>query len=177
METWIEAPYLSLVIGICLILLGRKLYWFFIGLAGFFFAYQYIPDLLPALPDKTSLLISLAAGGISAALGVFLNKLFIFAGGFIAGAYLFLNVVQFANLEIEGLVLVGIAVGGLVGSLLLAMVMEWGLVVLTAAIGALLVLQTLPVNRQVMIGLFILMMILGLVAQASMMKPFKLSRT
>jgi len=175
MEAWIETPYISIVIGICLILLGRKLYWFFIGLAGFFFAYQYVPDLLPALPEKTALIISLAAGGLSAALGVFLNKLFIFAGGFIAGAYLFINAAQLANLELEGIVLLGLAVGGLLGSLLLSMVMEWGLVVLTAAIGALLVLQALPVNRQVMIGLFVLMLILGLVAQASMMKPFKKS--
>ena len=154
------------LIGIAVLTLGRRLFWIFVGTAGFLLGTTLATQFPVGGPEWTPLAVALFAGFIGAVFAVFAQKLAVGIAGFGMGghtlAWLFLT------LGLEGTkwmwpALVG---GGIAGAILVLLAFDWALIVLSSLTGAVMIIQaaglTLPMN----ILLFLVLLSIGIVIQA-----------
>src|SRR5690348_12988135 len=68
-------PFLpSIVVGLLLLFLGRKLFWLFVGAVGFLVGVEVAATLFPHQPDW-SLIVGLILGLIGAVIAIFVQKI------------------------------------------------------------------------------------------------------
>ena len=100
-------PVLKILIGIALLLLGRKLFWLFVAGIGFVVAMDLVLRLF-AGPQAggvalIALIVGLIAGVVCALLAIFLQQAAVGIVGFLAGGYVvlsLLNILQFGQTAI-----------------------------------------------------------------------------
>ena len=78
----------NIIVGVALLVLGRRLFWLFVGAIGFIAASDAAAAYFSALPQWQILAISLGAGLLGILLAIFFQKLAIVLVGFYAGGYL-----------------------------------------------------------------------------------------
>jgi hypothetical protein len=132
-KTDLLAPILQLLTGAAILLLGRRLFWLFVAVAGFLASFDLVPRLLPGCPEWLSLLVAVAAGGLGALLAVGLQYVAAALVGFVAGSYA--SVPLAALLGGAGASWIPL-LGGISGALLMALLFDWTLIVLSALVGA-----------------------------------------
>ena len=64
----------TVLIGVVLLILGRKLFWVFVGAAGFLIGINIAEQVMTTGSDSMRLLIALLAGVIAALLAIFLQR-------------------------------------------------------------------------------------------------------
>ena len=85
--------FFSMILGILLLFFGRRLFWLFVGVAGFIAGLTLVPQLISGQSELTILLIAIVAGIIGAILAIMLEGLAILIAGFLAGGYLMTTLV------------------------------------------------------------------------------------
>ena len=156
---------LRLLLGIVMLTMGRRLYWLFLGGVGFILGFEAAKRILDGQLHGIILIIALLGGIIGALLAVFVQKFAIAAGGFLGGGYLLILVLkQFgvATLHYQWLVFI---IGGLVGALLMTILFGWTLIVISSAIGAILILPSLHAGPGTSDLFFLLLLALGIIIQ------------
>lgn len=139
-------PFIRAIVGALSLFLGRRLFWLFVGAAGFMLGFNLALQLLPDQPGFVVLLIALVAGLLGAALGVFAQRLALSIAGFIVGGYLLLYLANLLGVSgadglATGLVFVLFIVGGVLGAILIQFVFDFALILLSSALGATLLTQ------------------------------------
>src|SRR5262249_35879366 len=79
------APLVGIVVGVALLLFGRRLYWVFVAGIGFLTGLEFAPEVLPGQPDWVILVAALVAALVGALLAVMAQAFVIGAIGFVAG--------------------------------------------------------------------------------------------
>ena len=131
----------NIVAGAALLLVGRKLYWLFIAIAGFYVGVELARAVVVAQPQWVIWLAAAAAGLIGAIVAMLFQRVAFALAGFYAGAYLALIA---AERFLPGAVGVGaVIVGGLVGAIAAALIMDWAIIVLSSMVGAALIVSSL----------------------------------
>jgi hypothetical protein len=156
---------LPIIVGLLLLLLGRKVIWLFAAAVVFVLSLQLLTQYVHT---HTTMLfyVALGLGAITAVATIFLQKILIRVAGFLAGGYLFLSLAhQFATPEALPWWL-PFVVGGVLGAVLLSFLFDWALIVLSAATGAFLIVQQFELTRNVGLGLVIALALVGIVVQA-----------
>ena len=160
------------LIGIIILLFGRKLFWLCVAAVGFAAGVEIAPHLVHEPSPLLALTVALFLGLIGALLALFLQKIAIavlgfLAGGKLAGAIAAAFLVQYA--QYSTLIFLG---GGVVGTILLLVLFDWALIVLSSLIGAhLIVFQgaiTLPPSGSTIV--FIGLTIIGILVQAASLR-------
>lgn len=160
----------QLLIGIAVLTLGRRLFWIFVGTAGFLLGIRLATHFSVGGPEWTHLAVALSAGLIGAIFAVFAQKLAVGIAGFVMGGYALAWL--FLTMGLEGTewmwpVLIG---GGIAGAILVIFVFDWALIVLSCLTGAMMIIQaarlTLPIN----ILLFLVLLSIGIAIQATMLE-------
>lgn len=132
------------LVGLLALLAGRQAFWTFVGAAGFLLGFNVAGRLLGDLPPWLLLLIGLGAGLLGALLAVVAQRLAVALAGFVAGGYLLLYVGDLLRLGgselLEGLLFVA---GGLVGAILISVLFDPALIVLSAALGAMMLTEVI----------------------------------
>src|SRR6516164_9389471 len=82
----LSVPTVSVLVGVAILLLGRKLFWLFVAALGFVFGSQIAAQVThqPASAPVV-LLVAIALGIVGAVLAILLQKIAIGVAGFIAG--------------------------------------------------------------------------------------------
>jgi hypothetical protein len=154
-----------LLLGIIMLTMGRRLYWLFLGGAGFIFGFDIAGRLIHGLSHGTVLLIALLAGIAGAMLAVFIQKLAVVVGGFIAGGYLLPMLLEELGTGFAHYHWFLVLIGGIIGSFFMSMLFGWALIILSSILGAYFILQTLHFGTQISKLLFIFLLILGVAIQ------------
>src|SRR5437588_12484980 len=81
----LSVPIISVIIGVAILLFGRKLFWLFVAALGFAVGLEIPAYFMREPPQWMTLLVALGAGVIGALLAILLQKLAIAIAGFIAG--------------------------------------------------------------------------------------------
>lgn len=157
---------IQIFIGIILLFAGRKLFWFFVGAAGFLAGLFYAPQFFQGQPGWVLLLIALAAGLLGALLAVFLQRFAVALAGFFLGGYLLTALLSALGVQVGALSWVVFVIGGLVVAVLVSLLFDWALIFLSAITGAVMVSQSLPVSPAIMAVLFAILLVAGVVVQA-----------
>jgi hypothetical protein len=155
-----------LVAGALLLLLGRRLFWLFVGLTGFAAGLVLAQRWLADQPEWYSLLIALGIGLLGALLALFLQRLAIGVAGFLAGAVIGSTLASTFAGDAATAMWVGIAIGGILGAVLLSVFFDIGLIGLSAFVGATMVVEALHLTREIGIVVTIVLFILGLAFQS-----------
>jgi len=77
---------ISLILGIALLFAGRKLFWLFVGVAGFVTGVELVLRFWRG-SEITAIIVGLIIGVIFALLAIFIQTIAIGAAGFFAGGY------------------------------------------------------------------------------------------
>ena len=155
-----------LLAGALLLLLGRRLFWLFVGLTGFAAGLVLAQRWLADQPEWYSLLIALGIGLLGALLALFLQRLAIGVAGFLAGAVIGSTLASTFAGDAATAMWVGIAIGGILGAVLLSVFFDIGLIGLSAFVGATMVVEALHLAREIGIVVTIVLFILGLAFQS-----------
>lgn len=134
----IDAPtgVLALVAGALLLIAGRRLFWLFVGLVGFFAGLRFAPAFLSGQPEWMQVLVAVLFGLLGMFLAVVLQRFAVVLAGFLVGGFFAADLfgVDFANPELVG-VLVFVA-GGIVAAALALWLFEGALILLSSLAGA-----------------------------------------
>ncbi len=141
----------TLILGALLLVLGRKLFWLFVGALGFLAGMSLAQNYLGGQSENVVLIAGIVCGLLGVVLAIFLQRVAIAAAGFFAGGYFAMNVASsyLGTTETTGWVL--FAVGGIIGALLLSLLFDWALIVLSSLVGAVLVTQALHLHNNALL--------------------------
>lgn len=161
-EWTVYAPF---VMGAALLLLGRQLFWLFVGGAGFVAGMIAATHLLTGLEPEWIMAISLAAGAVGIVLSLLLQRLTLRVAGFLAAGYVSFMIYQEWTVGPWGWAcFIG---GGIVGALMVMAVFNWALICLSALTGATLIAQQLPIAPPWIAVLWTLLLAVGVAIQST----------
>lgn len=123
-----------ILFGLVLAILGRKLFWLFVGLAGFLFGMTFSGIYLSGCAPWIVFVVSICVGVIGALAAIFLERLAFALAGFYAGAFLAITGTHAFGIDIHSLIL--FMAGGIIGAIIAAWIMDWAIIVLSALVGA-----------------------------------------
>ncbi len=165
----------SVLMGIAVLLLGRKLFWLFVGAVGFVIGLGLAFRLLAEQPEWLILVAALIIGFAGAVLAIFAQKVAVVIAGFVVGGVGLIWLLQWLSLDL-GLLLEWLIfiIGGLIGAIVIASLFEAALIVLSSLTGAALIVQAANqatnFNALIIAFLFIVLLAVGIVIQAQMWK-------
>jgi uncharacterized membrane protein YeaQ/YmgE (transglycosylase-associated protein family) len=157
-------------------MLGERLFWLFFAAAGFLTGVAAAQYILPHQSEMFTLVVAVVLGIVGALLAIFVQKLAVAIGGFAAGGYL--GAVLGAPL-LGGVgvaypgVWICILAGGVLGAVLMLVFFNWALIILSSLQGAHMVIRGLPAFGRLPLPrhsygiIFVILAIIGMVAQAS----------
>lgn len=158
-------PIAQVILGVALLFAGRKLYWLFVGAAGFVVGLVVGPQLIKGESEWVAFALALGIGVVGAILALAVQRLAVAIGGFLAGGYLAAMLAQALNLEQDWLAWGVVIVGAIIGTALVTAVFEYALIGLSALVGALLIVQQLDLSQSVTMLILGGLLLVGVAAQ------------
>jgi hypothetical protein len=160
---------IDLVLGGFLILVGRKLFWLFVGAVGFAIGVEVATRFL----HRGTLFTVLAAAGVGlvfAALAVLAETVAIGIAGFLGGALVMLNLTYLAGIMDGRIAAAAFLLGGVLGVGAVVLLFDWALISLSALTGASLVAGGLPLTRSARPMVFLALLLVGLLVQGFVLR-------
>jgi hypothetical protein len=160
---------LRIVVGIGLLIMGRRVFWLFVGLIGFISGIHLASHFFPGQPEWMIVAIALIAGILGALLAVLLQWLAVGLAGFLAGAYIVISLLHVMGwgTQMDWLLFL---IGGIIGIILIMILFDWALIILSSLAGAGLITGTFHIDHWVKILLFVVLLIVGIVVQSGLTK-------
>lgn len=156
---------LSLILGISLLFFGRRLFWLFVGVAGFIAGLTFAPQLISSQSEIVILFIAIIVGIIGAFLAIFLEGLAILIAGFLAGGYLMTSLAVSLGASVSADSSINYIIGGIIGLVLVALLFDWAIIILSALLGAEIIMPFLHVNESIHWVVFIVIIVIGIAVQ------------
>jgi hypothetical protein len=161
----------SILLGIIVLVIGRKLFWLTVGAVGFVIglglALQFVAD----QPAWITLGIALLVGAIGAIVAIVVQRLAVGIAGFLMGAYALLWLLQEFNPDLGQWEWLALLVGGIIGSILVSSLFDLALILLSSLAGATLIVQVTNFEPLITAVLFFVLLILGIVVQTKALNP------
>ena len=165
---------LDIAAGTALLLLGRKLFWLFIAVVGFYVGFEVARIVFADQPQWLTWLIGVGAGLIGAVLAMFFERVAFALAGFYAGGYVALVI---AERLAPGWVNAWLFfIGGLVGALCAALIMDPAIIVLSSLVGAALIVSALGLGDLASVVIYAGLVAAGVFIQALLMRAPEPSR-
>ena len=157
-------PIIKAMLGAVLLFFGRSFYWAFVAVAGFLVGGQFAELALADQAAWVRLLAALAAGGAGALLAIFAQRFAFALGGLYAGGYLALFVAQ--TIQSVGNQILWFVLGGVIGAVIAALIMDWAIIVLSSLVGASAIVTALAIDPPISVILYLLLVTVGVLIQA-----------
>jgi hypothetical protein len=159
----------NLLLGVLLLLFGRTLYWVFIAVAGFLLGFELAARYLADQPESIQLLVAIGGGVLGAILGMLAQRVAFAIGGLFAGGYVAMALIRAAG--IPGEPLVWFAVGGVLGAIIAALMMDWAIIALSSLAGAAAIVDQFQLEASLAMLLLVALTVVGVVVQARRLRP------
>lgn len=163
--------WLGAAIGALLLLFGRKVFWIFVGAAGFVAGVAAARSLLGPQSEWLVLAVGVVAGLVGAVLAVVLERVAVGIGGFLIGGYLLATLALALGWAGGGTATVAWLVGGVIGALVVSLLLDPALIVLSSLAGAALLTESLALGAAIAPWVFAAALALGLVVQFAQLRP------
>jgi hypothetical protein len=161
-------PIISALLGLALLLFGRRLFWLFVAALGFAIGLQLAPHLSQSPPLWLSLLLSLGLGLAGVLLALLLQKLAIAIAGFLAGGSIAVALTAAFLTNSAHYSVITFVIGGIIGALLLVALFDWALIIFSAIEGARLITGALHLPSTGTTIILFVLALFGIIVQASM---------
>lgn len=153
------------LVGIALLVAGRRLFWLAVGALGFVAGYQAMERWGTDLPPTASFLVAVAVGVIGMVLAVVVQRVAVALAGFFLGVVLMTLVLPVTGLALGAGNALVIAAGGLVMAVVALALFSLALVVLTAGAGAAMLVEALPPGEPWAVLLLVALWVVGVIVQ------------
>jgi hypothetical protein len=163
-------PILSALIGVVILLFGRRLFWLCVAAVGFAAGVEFAPHFVHEPSTLVLLVVAIVLGLIGALLALFLQKIAIAIAGFLAGGKLAIALAAAFFVHPEQYYWITFVIGGIVGAILLLALFDWALIALSSLVGAYLILSAISLPPSGTNILFIALVAIGVVVQATAMR-------
>ncbi|HSH96090.1 MAG TPA: DUF4203 domain-containing protein [Roseimicrobium sp.] len=160
----------TVVVGIILLLAGRRLFWLFVAVMGFIVGAEVAAELFPQQSEMV-MIGGVILGIIGAILAFLVQKVAIGVGGFLAGGYFLMTLLRSWELQPQGYSWIAFVVGGLVGALLMMSVFNWALIILSSCSGAYLIVHAFPMSQTVASAFTLALIVVGCLIQGRILGP------
>ncbi len=160
----------QILVGAVVLVLGRKLFWLFVAVAGFLGGLNFATRVVTGMPGWAVLASALIAAVIGAVLAVFLKKAALAIAGFFIGGYLIMELLRVMSVAVGPYGWVAYLVGGIIGALLVLALFDWALILLSSLSGAALITQNLPVGGGLSTIVMLGLAVAGIVIQAALLR-------
>jgi hypothetical protein len=155
----------NVVIGIALLTTGRRLFWVFFGAVGFILGRSLAQQLLVGQPAWTVIFIAVATGLVGLILGLYAQRFAVGLAGFLMGHYALASLGFAMGFYGTGWILLALVGGGIIGTALALISLDFAFIFLTAAAGAKLIEQTIDLNPPLNFALFAVLFAVGVTIQ------------
>ncbi len=156
----------DIILGATLLFYGRKVFWLFVGVLGFQSGLTLFTDTFHT-PGELGMVLAIAVGLIAALLAVFLKKIAIGLAGLLAGASLASILAAKLPAEFSWIV---ILVGAILGVVVLMALFDRALIILSALVGAGMILEASASPMPGATLIFILLVIVGVGIQMKILQ-------
>ncbi len=163
-------PIISVVVGIALLLFGRRLFWLFVAALGFAIGLQLAPYLSQNPPLWLSLLLSLGLGLIGAFIALLLQKLAIGIAGFLVGGRVAIAIAAAFFVNHSHYSAITFVLGGIAGALLLVALFDWALIIFSSIEGARLIADVVHLPSTGTTILLVVLAVFGIIVQTMMFR-------
>lgn len=160
--------FYNILLGLILLVFGRKLFWLFVAIAGFLVGMEFTRVILADLPRWILVVVALGAGLVGALLVVMAERVAFALAGFLAGSYF--AVILAHSLGATGNNILLFAVGGVIGAVFAALIMNRAIIFLSCLVGAAAVVKGLGLGQEMSSFVFVVLVILGALVQTRLMK-------
>jgi Domain of unknown function (DUF4203) len=154
-----------IIAGALLIVAGRRIFWLFLGLLCFVAGMSALQRWFPEVSQSTLLLAAVGIGALGAGIGAMAQKIAVWIGGFFGGGLLALMLVHMLTESSGSTTLVAFLVGGVIGILLAHFLFKWVMIVVSSAIGALVISKVLETGMALGSIVFVVLLLAGVIIQ------------
>lgn len=158
-------------IGLLLLTLGRRLFWFFVAAVGMTVGIDLAQQQMTIQPYWMVLLVGLAAGIVGALLAIFFQKAAIIVAGLLSGSAIAARLTMMLGFTPAGPWIT--MFGGILGAVLLYWLFDWALIAISSCAGAGLIAQSAGLPYQATLVLFGFVIAAGIIAQSVLWRSFK----
>jgi len=159
-------PAVQIVAGLLVLFLGRRLFWLFVGVVGFYFGLQCGMRVFDGMAGWVAVALSLAVGVLCGLLTIALQRLAVIIAGGFAGGMLAFHLAPTFNLDRSPWILV--LAGALLVAVLFGVLFDPALIVTSSLTGALMVVDVMNSDVVVKLFCFGVLFILGVAVQMRM---------
>jgi hypothetical protein len=161
---------IGILVGLVLLLWGRRLYWLYVAGIGFLTGLALAPDLLPGQPEWLILLAALVAAIVGAFVAIVAQRLTIGLIGFVAGGGVGLLLLRALGFGGDAPGWIAYLIAGVIGLVLMLAVFDWALILLSSLAGANLIVSGVvarfPLPQAFKLVLLIGLVLVGVIVQA-----------
>jgi hypothetical protein len=179
----VATAIVGIILGAIELLFGRRLFWLFVGIAGFLIGYFLAPAIFHNMSTLLRVLIGVGIGVVFAILAIFFTRFMVaVAGFFIFGPAVVVLIRDLGANAPDGSTWywVTYAIGGVIGFILLWAFFDWALIVLTSLAGAGGIIQGVrsltTISPTWQIILYVVLAVIGVIFQARSYSRRRLAR-
>ncbi len=129
------------IIGIVLLLFGRKVYWLLLLCAGFLVGWTVALSVNVDVSDSTRMLVAFGCGVVAALLALFAHRLALAIAGFVLGGFAALWLLGIFAVSVHGGEWLVALIGAVIGLFAFRSMFELALIVVSSLVGAAFVVQ------------------------------------
>src|SRR4030042_3475097 len=115
----------SLIVGIALLVFGRKLFWLVGAAVGFLFATSLASQFFPDASETVSFVVAVGFGVLGAVLAFFLQKVAVWVVGFLVGGFFLMSIGHSLGYETSPYPLIAFILGGILGGVIVHFLLDW----------------------------------------------------
>jgi hypothetical protein len=161
----------NLLLGGLLLVAGRRLFWIFVGAAGFLLGTAVAARVANGAAEWVVLVIGLVFGLAGLVLSLFVQKLAVAAAGFVMGSYAVHRLILGLPVGWAGWEWAVLMAGGILGALVVLLVFDWALIVLSSLVGAVLITEVFSPGPNLMsFSLFAFLTAAGIAFQGGLLQ-------
>jgi hypothetical protein len=161
----------NIVLGLFLLVLGRKLFWLFVSIVGFLFGMGFAGLVFPDQPQWIQVLFALGAGFLGALLAVFAQRVAFAFAGFYGGFYFALILSESFGSGANNIVICTFV--GVIGAVVATLIMDWVIIVFSCLVGAGAVVGASGLGQGMSVIVFLLLVLTGAFVQTRLLPQAK----
>ena len=159
----------SLLLGIILLVAGRRLFWLFVAAVGFLYGLNFAPMIFHGGSELLYLVVALGCGIVGALLGIFAQKLAVAIAGGLLGGY-FASELFYGVAWHHHFPLIAFMIGAIAGAILVLLLFDWALIIWSSIAGSILIVHSFHLTESERDILFLALAVVGVVAQAGLLR-------
>ncbi len=172
---WVSAGSpAAIVVGLVLLLLGRRLFWLFVGVVGFMAGWYFVMGSWNHAPGGTQLLLALGAGVLGIILALVAQKIAVALAGFAVGWSAAAWLLGWQAMMLRPGQLAVLVAAGVIAAVLAVVVFDFALIFYSALAGASLIVEHVrahhPFSGDVRMVALVVLVVIGIAVQMRLLE-------